>query len=810
MKTLVKSSIIMKQFKNIFTLGIALFIFSGLSAQLPGIKEKTKEMDKYTGFFTFYWDQTKGKIWLEIDRFNQEVLYLNSVSSGLSVNGIDRNGLGQSKIVEFQRIGPKVIMIQPNYAYRANIEDEFVIDAVETAFGRSIIWGFEVAAEEGEKVLVDATKFLIRDARSWGNNMGGRNSTAKYRLDESKSVFDLTRTKNFPKNSEFDVMLTFTGKGFRGSEAPSSEAITVNIHHSLVELPDDQYKPRRYDPRSSFMSFSYNDYASPFDEELEQKFILRHRLEKKNPKAEVSEAVEPIIYYIDRGVPSDIIDAVLEGVSWWNHAFEACGYKNAFQVKLLPKDADPMDIRYNMVNWMNRTSRGWSYGSSISDPRTGEIIKGNVSMGALRIRQAYLIATGIAGEYSESNQIDPQLKKMALMRIKQLSAHEVGHTIGLVHNYASNVDDRSSVMDYPHSLATIKDDGSIDLSKAYTEDIGAWDKVSIAYGYQDFPDDEDADAEAKKELDRVFSKGIYYLTDKDAGANIHPFASQWDNGKHPVDELERVMKIRKIALNNFSEKKIKYGKAMSTLEDVLVPVYFYHRYQITASAGVLGGVYYNHALRGGPQYIQKDVPAKEQRRALNVLIKTLEPENLVIDERILKLIPPRAPGHNQTNDLFTSYTGGTFDPLAAAENITDLSVGLILNPARAARLVNHHALNQELPGLEEVIETLISATFKNQPNMPYEQEAQRVVNVVVLNRLLALAADTRTAPQSKAIALLKIEELDDWLKTQKPEEYAQKAHYFLCRQKIKQFEKNPDSYKITPAIKIPNGAPIGG
>ena len=613
----------MKQIKNILALGIALLISSGLSAQLPGIEEKTKGMDKYSGFFTFYWDNTKGKIWLEIDKLNEEILYLNSVSGGLSTSGIDRNSLGQSKIVEFQRIGPKVIMIQPNYSFRANTENEFVLEAVENAFGRSIIWGFEVAAEQGEKILVDATKFLLRDARAWGDNMGGRNSTTKYRFDESKSAFDLSHTKNFPNNSEFDVMLTFTGKGFRGKEAPSSEAITVKLHHSLVQLPDDQYKPRKYDPRSSFMSFSYNDYASPFDEDIEQKFILRHRLEKRNPKAEISEAIEPIIYYVDRGIPADIMDAVVEGAKWWNHAYEACGYNNAFQVKLLPDGVDPMDIRYNMINWINRAKRGWSYGSTISDPRTGEIIKGNVSMGALRIRQAYLIACGIAGEYSQSDQIDPQMKKMALLRIKQLSAHEVGHTIGLVHNYAANVDDRSSVMDYPHSLATIRNDGSIDLSKAYTEDIGAWDKVSVAYGYQDFPDNQDADAEAKKELDKAFVKGIYYLTDKDAGANIHPLASQWDNGKHPVDELERVMKIRKIALDNFSEKKIRYGKAMSTLEDVLVPVYFYHRYQITASAGVLGGLYYNHALRGGPQYIQRNVPAEEQRRALNVLIKTL-------------------------------------------------------------------------------------------------------------------------------------------------------------------------------------------
>ena len=310
-------------------------------------------------------------------------------------------------------------------------------------------------------------------------------------------------------------------------------------------------------------------------------------------------------------------------------------------------------------------------------------------------------------------------------------------------------------------------------------------------------------------MDQEFEDGIYYLTDKDAGANIHPLASQWDNGKHPVDELERVMKVRKIALNNFSEKKIRYGEAMSNLEDVLVPVYFYHRYQITASAGVLGGLYYNHALRGGSQYIQKQVPPDEQRRALKVLLSTLEPGNLIIDERILNLIPPRAPGHNQTDDLFTSYTGGTFDPLAAAENIADLCISLILNPARSARLVHYHSLNQDLPGLEEVLDDLIAATFHNQVVNLHEQEIQRVVNHVTLNRLMALVADNRSSSQTKAITSMKLDDLKTYLKTSKSTDSGQTAHYSFCLKRIELFEKNPELFKITPAVKIPNGAPIG-
>lgn len=793
----------MKRFKHFSLILIALIISSTVLADTQTIDQKTAGMKKYDGYFTFYWDHTSGKIWLEIDKLDTELLYLNSVSSGLSVNGIDRNGLGQTKIVKFERIGPKVLMIQPNYAYRANTDDEFVIDAVETGFGRSVIWGFEIAAEQDSKILVDATKFLIRDVRNWAKRLGN------YKLDLSKSAFELSKTKNFPANSEFDVMLTFTGSGFRGREAPSSEAITVNLHHSLVQLPDDDYEPRKYDPRSSYMSMSYNDYAAPIDNSIKMEFIRRHRIKKKNPNAKVSEAVKPIIYYIDRGVPEEIMDAVIEGAKWWNTAWTAAGYKNAFQVKLLPKDADPMDIRYNMVNWMNRTSRGWSYGSSISDPRTGEIIKGNVSMGALRVRQVYLMAKGLVGEYVEGNKITPELKRVALLRIKQLTAHEIGHTIGLVHNYAANVDNRSSVMDYPHTLAKINSDGSIDLSDAYTNDIGEWDKIAIAYGYQDYPEGVDQDKASKEVLDKAFEKGIYYLTDRDAGLNIHPLAHQWDNGKHPVDELERMMKIRKIALDKFSEKKIKIGKPMSTLEDILVPIYFYHRFQIHGSAAVLGGLYYNHALRGGPQYIQKQVPAKEQRRALSVLLTTIEPENLIIDERILKLLPPRAPGHYQTADLFQGYTGGLFDPLAAAENIADMTISRILNPARAARLVQFNARDEKFPGLSEVIDKLIASTFKSNVNSSYKSEIQRVVNTVVLDHLFVLVASEKSAPQVKATALLKLTELKSFFANSRTADEKQKAHYLYCNNKIEHFLNDPMSIKESKEVKIPNGAPIG-
>ncbi len=795
--------------KTLLLVVAAVILTLTLHSQTATIEDKTKNMEAFTGFYDFYWDKATGKIWLEIENLDQEILYLNSTSGGLGTNGSDRNSLGQSKLVSFKRIGPKVYLHQPNYAFRYSDDDPAREEAVENAFGASIVWDFKIEAETGDRILVDATAFLIRDAQGWAQSMS-RSSGSSYKFDAGKSAFNFDLTHNFPKNTEFDVMLTFTGSGLRGPEAPSSEAITLKLHHSFIALPDAGFKLRKYDPRSSFMSYSFLDFANPFYENLKEQYIVRHRLQKKNPEASISEPVEPIIYYVDRGVPPDLMDAVLEGASWWNNAFEAAGYKNAFQVKLLPEGAHAMDIRYNMINWTNRSSRGWSYGSAITDPRTGEIIKGNVNMGALRIRQDFLILSGMAGEFDENNQMDEQVKEAALLRLKQLSAHEVGHTLGLVHNFVSNVNERSSVMDYPHPLIRINPEGKLDLTDAYTHNIGEWDKISIAYGYQDYPDNVDADNQSKLLLDKAFQEGILYLTDKDAGANIHPQVTQWDNGVNPTAELDRVMKIRQIAIDKFSLKKIREGESVSLLEEILVPVYFFHRYQIEAASGVIGGLYYNHTVRGSTQEIQHAVSRREQEEALDQLIATLNPANLMLPKHILDLLPPRAPDHYPSVESFSGYTGGTFDPIAAAENIADLTLSLLLDPARSARLINQAAMDPAQLGLKDVIDELLKSTFYQQAEESYAAEVQRIVNIVALKRLMALVADQNSSPQTKAIVLFKLDQLKSWLKDQDTKDFSQEAHYYYCLELIKLFEKEPDTFKLTSPVKIPNGAPIGG
>lgn len=786
-----------------------------LSGKSQTIRQKTEDMQKLTGYFTFYWDSSAGRIWLEIDKLDHEFLYVNSVTAGIGSNdiGFDRSQLGATRIVSFQRIGPKILLIQPNYSFRAITDDPEERKAAEDGFVKSAIWGFEVAAEEGACALVDATSFFLRDARNITSTLKQRNQ-GDYELDPTRCAIYLPGTKNFPYNSEFEAILTFRGKepgNFVSRIAPDPRSLTIRQHHSFIQLPNDDYEPRTYDPRANFNGMSYMDFASPFHEPFTKRVITRHRLTKKDPSADISDPAEPIVYYVDHAAPEPIRSALIEGASWWNQAFEAAGYRNAFQVKMLPEGADPMDIRYNMINWIHRSTRGWSYGSSVTDPRTGEIIKGHASIGSCRIRQDYLIAEGLVAEYEEGDEYCREAGEMALARIRQLSAHEVGHTLGLGHNYASNVNDRASVMDYPAPQVKIRDDGSLDLSDAYAKGIGEWDKVSIAYGYGDFPDGVDEKKQLKAILEKAFSSGLVFAAAQDSGpGSAHPLSAPWINGKNPVDELERIMKIRAIALNSFSEKKIRFGYPMATLEEVLVPIYLFHRYQVEAAASVLGGLYYNHTLRGDVQKNPEIVPAKEQRHALDVLLQTIEPKNLAIDEKILSLIPPRPPTYGQTEDLFAGHTGLPFDALGSAETAADITVGLMLHPMRAARLVEYHSRNTDVPSFPEVIDKLLSATWRSSDESSYCAEIRRVVDNVVLYNLMKLAANEEASSHVRSVAQFKLNELKYWL-SQRVELMANedlKAHYFNAIYQIGLFEENPDKVKLTMPLSPPKGPPI--
>ncbi|MGK7391474.1 MAG: zinc-dependent metalloprotease [Candidatus Cyclobacteriaceae bacterium M2_1C_046] len=786
------------------------------SQELSEFENKTRGMTRHEGFFNFYYDDRQGNIYIEIPRMDQEFIYVNSLSAGVGSNdiGLDRNQLGDTRIVKFERYGPKVLLVEPNYKFRAvsdNLEEQ---KSVEEAFARSVIWGFKIFAEEDGKVLVDATDFLLRDAHGVASRLKGAKQ-GNYSLEKSRSAIFMERTKGFPKNTEFEAILTFTGEstgGYIRSVTPSPDNVTVRQHHSFVKLPEEGFDPRPFDPRAGYFSISYFDYATPIHEPLEKRFIAKHRLQKKDPTAEVSEAVEPIIYYLDPGVPEPIRSALLDGARWWNQAYEEIGYKDAFQVKILPEGADPMDVRYNMINWVHRSTRGWSYGSSVIDPRTGEIIKGHVLLGSLRVRQDFLIAEGLLAPYEIGEKIPKEMGEMALARLKQLSAHEVGHTLGISHSYASSAEDRASVMDYPHPLVKIKD-GKIDLSEAYDDKIGAWDKVAIAYGYQDFPENTDEGEALEEIILEGIETGLSFLSDQDARpqGGAHPYAHLWDNATNAPDELLHVLKIRETAINNFGEKNIREGVPYAYLEEVLVPIYFFHRYQTEAVVKSIGGLNYRYALRGDNQLITEIVEPDEQRRAMKALMKTLEPEVLALPEDVLQLIPPRPLGYRRSRETFSIRTGVTFDPLGAAEAAAEMTVSLLLHPARAARMVEYHSRDDQMPGLDEFLDELIDATWRTESSTDLKGEISWTVKNVVLQNLFKLATRKDAPAQVKAITLLKIEELENWMRIQLKTNLndSEKAYFKYSLTEIGNFEEDPKEFESTGALEPPAGSPIG-
>ena len=797
-------------------LGLFLLLAAARTAPaqtLPSIAEKTRGLERRDGFLPLYWDAAGGKLWMEIPRMEQEMIYVVSLPAGLGSNdvGLDRGQLGGERIVRFQRTGPRVLMVQPNLGYRATTEDPYERAAVETSFAQSVLWGFTVAAEAEGRVLVDATDFALRDAHGVVPALR-RARQGEYKLDASRSALYLPNTKAFPRNTEIEATLTFTGDnpgGWVRDVTPTPEAITVRERHSFVALPEPGYEPRRSDPRAGFFGISYFDYATPIDRPILQRFISRHRLEKRDPAAAVSEPVEPIVYYVDRGAPEPIRTALLEGARWWNQAFEAAGYRDAFRVELLPEGADPMDARYNVIQWVHRSTRGWSYGSTVTDPRTGEIIKGHVTLGSLRVRQDYLLAEGLLAPYTTGTESSPEAERMALARIRQLSAHEVGHTLGLAHNYVASTQGRASVMDYPHPLVRLTDDGRIDLSEAYRDGVGDWDKVAITWGYADFP----AGTDERTALDRMLAeargRGLGFLTDQDARptGSAHPQTHLWDNGADAEEELRRVMRVRRVALDRFGERAIRAGVPLATMEEALVPLYLHHRYQTEAAVKMVAGVAYTYALRGDRQEPLAPVPAGDQRRALEALLATLHPNELALPRTVLQTLPPRPFTYEPHRELFTRWTGLTFDAVSPAASAADITLSLLLDPERAARLVEQRALDPRLPGLDQVLDRTAEALWAFPAADPYRAEIRRTVQRVFVDRLMDLATNAQM-PQVRALAAFKLQQVmrDAGGGGDAPEA----AHRMALAADIRRFlERDWAPTERRTAPTPPPGAPIG-
>jgi hypothetical protein len=784
----------------------------------PTIHDRIAGMKAADGLFPTAWDAKSGKLFVEIHKFDQDFLLVGSLPYGLGSNdiGLDRGRLGEERIVHFTRIGPRVLLVAPNLQYRSSSTNPMEKLAVKQSFAESVLAGFKVEAEEDGAVLIDATDFLLQDSLGAGEQLVETKQGA-YKLDKERSAFALENTKNFPLNTEFESIVTFTTDhpaehSLVATVTPDAHAVTLREHYSFVQLPDDGYQPRAFDPRSSFFDTRYRDYSAPLGSSLDVRLIQRHRLIKKDPSAALSEPVKPIVYYVDTGAPEPIRSALVEGASWWNEAFEAAGFKNAFRVEVLPPGADPMDVRYNVIQWVHRSTRGWSMGSTVSDPRTGEIIQGRVTLGSLRGRQDYMIAEALLAPYEKGKPVSSEMQQMVLARLRQLSAHEVGHTLGLAHNFAASaVAPGTSVMDYPHPWITLDASDKPDLSHAYATGIGTWDKVSIEYGYSQFSAGTDERAALDNILNTAQASGLYFITDEDARplGGAHPHAHLWDNGPDPAAELNRILKVRAAALARFGEDAIQPHTPMSELEDTLVPLYLLHRYQTEAAAKEIGGLDYRYALRGDGELVTKIVDSANQQKALDAVLKTLAPETLTLPESLLRILPPRAFGYPRTRESFEGHTGLTFDPAGAAESAADLTLTMLFDPQRASRLVEYHARNSANPGLNQVIEAVFQATWKAPRATGLAAEIQHVTEASAVEHLLALAANPTASAEARAQARAEALSLRSWLSARSAENPEEKAVRTAAIARIEAFEKNPE--KFTPATDVvaPPGQPIG-
>lgn len=793
-------------FYRVAALTLLLVAFSASAEK--SISDFTSDMQKQEGYYTFYIDPASDKLYVEVPKQSEAFIFQSSLPRGVGSNdlGLDRGQLGKTRLAQFSVHGDRVLLSEKNTRYQALTDNEAERQSVEEAFAESVLWGFEVVAQADEAVLVDYTPFLYTDIHDIGprlKNLG----EGDFSVDTSRSVLWPERSKSFPRNTELEAKVSYTGKGagrYVRAVTPDPSVITVHLHHSLIKLPDDGYQPRMFHPNSGYFARGFQNYAAPLGESMDHRFITRHRLAKQDPSASVSEAVEPIVYYLDPGAPEPVRSALLEGARWWNEGFEAIGFKDAFIVKDLPDNADPMDVRYNVIQWVHRATRGWSYGSSVTDPRTGEILKGHVTLGSLRVRQDMLIAQGLLAPFAEgrdSEQLKEDIEAMALSRIRQLSAHEIGHTLGIAHNFAANSQDRASVMDYPHPLVTLNDDGEITLRNAYDSGLGVWDKFTVAYGYSEF---ESADEEAQQLqafLEQTRAQGLNFISDRDARAvhGGHPTAHLWNNGANATDELERLKAIRSTVMENFGTGNLAPNRPLDELQQVFVPMYLLHRYQAEGAVKLIGGMHYRYSINGIDETDYRPVEATAQSRALESLLGTLQPEFLAIPEHVEALLVPKAYGSQNSREDFPSRWGLFADPVTIAESSANFTLELLLNAERMNRL---HWQSRE-DGYAEMAPLAIASRLLDQVLTEVDSDPlrQRVAYLSLYQLVMAMGNET-TVPEVRGQLQHALERAQQELESQ--------SHYYagyLGGLIGKALDSGEWPEAFTPA-SMPPGSPI--
>lgn len=824
---------------------------------LPTIEAKTDGMQAIEGFFNLYWDEDTGTMYWEIPELDTEFLWQMSMGSGLGSNpiGIDRGQLRGTHILEAKRVGPRVLLMEPNYRFQARSDNPTEVQAVRDAFAPSVHWGFDIAAQSGNRILVDATTFFLRDARGVIEQIASRGQ-GRFQLDRSRSAFYLENTKSFPENTEVEVTLTFTSSepgGLVRGVAATGGAVTLRQHHSFIQLPDDGYRTRIADPRVGVNGPTVYDYATPIDEDMRIRWVARHRLEKRNPNADMSPAVEPIVYYVDPGTPEPVRTALVEGAQWWADAFEAAGFTDGYRVEVLPEGIDPQDIRYNMIHWTHRRTRGYSYGNTVIDPRSGEIIRGVVNLGSLRLRQDYMMGQGMVAPfpggissadgggpfdfgheghdhpYYESCNLSaapdfaylaelsgPQdgqevqnspAVEMALARVRQLSAHEVGHTLGFPHNYMASAYGRESVMDYPAPLVEIDDDGNLDLSNAYVPRIGEYDKLSTNWLYREFPAGTDEVAALNAIAQQGIDDGWIYMGHSNnnfIGAG-HQYASVWDNGSNLVDHLKHEIRVREIGLERFGTDAIRTGEPYSMLEYILLPLYMHHRFQLRSAVQTLGGADYRYAVKGDGQTPFTIIDAEEQRDAMETVLSTLSVDFLALPESLVRMIPPPAFRYNE-GEAFPGYTELLFDPLGVAEAAAAFTVGEVLHPQRMSRLVVYGSMG-DYPDLEEVVDRLEAVTWGvDMPSDEYRARVLEIAQRAVADEMMRQASSARNPATVRAVLAHRLDNLATRLEGMA----SGSPHERLVAADVRRWQERIENTVPGDALPLPNGDPIGG
>lgn len=782
------------------------------------IAARTAGLEKLDGFIPLYVDSRQGKLLAELPRDDTRALFWTMLATGLGSNpvGLDRGASGDEQVVHFTREGDRVLMAFENNAFRTSLNDPAHQRSITESFPSSTVAALPLVAAEGGRLLVDLTDVAYRD---WNDVAGtlARSNQGSYSVARDRSYVDRAHTSAHPASTEIDVALTFAAGGRPGSIVnritPDGRAFTLRQHLTLLPLPVG-YQPRAMDPRVGYFGVTFKDYGQPIQRALEQRWISRHRLERVNPGDPTSPFKEPIVYYVDRGIPEPIRSALLDGVRWWTEAFDRAGLKGAFRAELLPEGADPMDARYNVVQWENRNERGWSVGGSLGDPRTGEIIKGMARLDSHRARTDYNIYAALMG--ADASAADTAF---VLARVRQVGAHEVGHTLGLAHNYIASINERASVMDYPAPRARLTADGRIDLSQAYGVGPGDYDVWAIRWGYGIFPPGTERDSLAAI-VNEGLKKGYLYLSDADARPEYasDPRTSLWDDAATPMEFLSRQVAVRRVALDRFGLRNIAVGEPIATLEERLAPLYFFHRFAINGVTKTIGGMEYANAVRGDNQTATKPVSGARQRAALSALLAELQPSELAIPDTVIALLGPRPSGYsgavNNSNspvdELFRGRTDPAFDELSAARTLSQMIVDGILQRERAARLVAFSTRAPNMLTLGETIDSLVARTWGQRDATPKAAALRRVAQRAVADRLLSLAADTSAAPEVRAVAEYEIARLRrDAARRAQAGDTMSRAHWAAIAGDFQRWIERRELPAPTPALVAPPGDPFG-